>query len=166
MHVFLCFLPDTTVKHRPTILAIWGKRTSRKSAEVQIWLLRRRLIARTFLLQCLVLTNKDSCLLKKNNAKGRSGNKNVKEEQDKLFPSLPAGSTIWKKNFIMKLLNSKEQSLIHKSSLCSSVALWDAEPWNVLHCKTCAQCWFGGQFFSHFCVQELTCLKKASASLP
>lgn len=52
--------------------------------------------------------------VKKNNAKGRSGNKNVKEEQDKLFPSLPAGSTIWKKNFIMKLLNSKEQSLIHK----------------------------------------------------
>lgn len=64
--MFFCvFLPDTTVKHRPTILAIWGKRTSRKSAEVQIWLLRRRLIARTFLLQCLVLTNKDSCLLKK-----------------------------------------------------------------------------------------------------
>lgn len=30
----------------------------------------------------------------KKNTKGRSGNKNVKEEQDKLFPSLPAGSTI------------------------------------------------------------------------
>lgn len=25
-----------TVKHRPTILAIWGKRTSKKSAEVQV----------------------------------------------------------------------------------------------------------------------------------